>query len=72
MMDKRTKEELDREAVRIAYLIAGFIRHTLTKEEHDELDRWVEASDANMRLFEDLTDPEYIAEMYRLIGNKLN
>lgn len=43
-------------AERIAYLIAGFLRGSLTEAEHDELDAWVVASDENMRLFEELTD----------------
>lgn len=47
---------MDEKAYRIAYLIAGFIRHTLTEKEHDELDNWVNESDHNMQLFEDLTD----------------
>lgn len=47
----------DEKALRIAYLIAGFVKQTLTPEEHDELDNWVEASDDNMLLFEELTDP---------------
>jgi transmembrane sensor len=47
---------LDAEAARVAYLIAGFLRGTLTPAEHSELDRWVEASDRHMRLFEELTD----------------
>lgn len=47
---------MDEPAYRIAYLIAGFIRNTLTEKEHDELDDWVNESDENMRLFEDLTD----------------
>jgi len=38
--------------VSIARLIAGFIRGTLSKNEHDELDEWVAASDENMKLFE--------------------
>lgn len=50
----------DEKAHRIAYLIAGYIRQTLTEREHDELDEWVEASDENMRLFEDLTDENHI------------
>lgn len=45
---------------RIAYLIAGFLGKTLTEEEHDELDRWVEASEENMKLFAELTDEENI------------
>jgi ferric-dicitrate binding protein FerR (iron transport regulator) len=43
-------------AERIAYLIAGFLRGSLTEAEHDELDAWVVASDENTRLFEELTD----------------
>lgn len=48
--------DMDEKAYRIAYLIAGFIRHTLTEKEHDELDNWVNENDHNMELFEDLTD----------------
>lgn len=44
------------QAYRVAYLIAGYIRNTLTEKEHQELAAWVDASDENMRLFEDLTD----------------
>jgi len=47
-------------AERIAYLIAGFLRGTLTEAEHDELDAWVVASDDNTRLFEELTDEAYL------------
>lgn len=52
---------MDQQAYRVAYLIAGFIRHTLTEKEHDELDNWVNESDHNMQLFEDLTDENNIA-----------
>lgn len=51
---------LDEGAYRIAYLIAGYIRQTLTEQEHDELDDWVTADDKNMLLFEDLTDEKNI------------
>lgn len=51
---------LDEGAYRIAYLIAGYIRQTLTEKEHDELDDWVNASDHNMLLFEELTDEKNI------------
>ena len=50
------KNHNEEEAFYIAYLIAGYLRKDLTKEEHDALDAWVEASDENMKLFEDLTD----------------
>src|SRR5712671_1131889 len=52
----------DEEAYRIARLIAAYIRGTISKREHDELDKWVEASDENMELFERLTDEENIDE----------
>ena len=52
---------MDEKAYRVAYLIAGFIRHTLTEQEHDELDNWVNENDHNMQLFEDLTDEKNLA-----------
>ena len=51
---------MDEKAYRVAYLVAGFIRHTLTEKEHDELDDWVNENDHNMQLFEDLTDERNI------------
>ena len=47
---------MDKGAYRIAYLVAGYIRGTITEKEHDELNDWVNASDHNMQLFEELTD----------------
>lgn len=55
-MKQNRYSDMDRPAYRIAYLIAGFIRDTLTENEHDELDNWVNKSEENMRLFEELTD----------------
>lgn len=52
----------EEEAQRIAYLTAGFIKRTLSDAEHDELDAWITASDANQRLFEELISPEGIAK----------
>jgi transmembrane sensor len=46
----------DENAYRVSYLIAGYLRKTLTEEEHNELDEWVSANDNNMQLFEELTD----------------
>src|SRR5215510_5971438 len=48
-------------AQRVAWLVAGYIRDTLTEKEHDELDEWVRESEENQLLFEDLTDPNVIA-----------
>lgn len=55
-MNKNPFSNTDKEAYRIAYLIAGYIRNTLNIAEHKELDDWVNESDRNMKLFEDLTD----------------
>jgi transmembrane sensor len=54
--DHQNGESQLQDAERIAYLIAGFLRKTLTEKEHDELDEWVVASEENTRLFEELTD----------------
>lgn len=50
----------DEKAHRIAYLVLGYLRKNLTHAEHDELDAWVEESDENMLLFEELTDEKNI------------
>jgi len=50
------------DAFRIGYLIAGYLKNTLTDNERDELDQWVIASDENMRLFAELTDEKNIAK----------
>jgi transmembrane sensor len=47
-------------AQRIAYLINGYIRKSLTVSEHEELDEWVTASMENQQLFEELSDPANI------------
>jgi transmembrane sensor len=59
-MNENPYSNMDKEAYRIAFLIAGYIRNTLTDKEHQELDGWVNASDHNMKLFEDLTDERNI------------
>ncbi len=45
---------------RISYLIGCIITGDLSIEERDELDAWVVADEANMRLFEDMTDKSTI------------
>lgn len=47
-------------AERVAYLIAGHLRGTLTPPEQDELDDWITESDENLELFETLTDEDNI------------
>lgn len=53
----------DAEAHRIARLIAGYVRGTLSKKEHDELDEWITVNDENMQLFERLTDEKNLEEV---------
>lgn len=55
------------DADRIKFLIAGFIRETLTESEQDELDAWVSASEENLLLFEDLTDENKVEESLRFL-----
>ena len=59
-MKEENFKNMDEGAYRVAYLIAGYIRGTLSESEHDELDQWVEANDDNMLLFEELTDEKNI------------
>ena len=59
-MKENLYSETNELAERMAYLIAGYINRTLTEKEHDELDIWVNESDNNMKLFEDLTDENNI------------
>lgn len=49
-------------AYRTAYLIAGFLKQTLTIEEKEELDAWILASDENMILFEKMTDEKNLEQ----------
>lgn len=67
MKENPTSKQLHQleNSYRIAYLLAGYIEGTLTPVEHDELDRWVEASDANMLLFEEATDEANITDTLR-------
>lgn len=47
----------EEKAQRVAWLVAGYLRQTLSETEHDELDEWINASDDNQRLFEELIIP---------------
>lgn len=61
ILNKGEEERLIK-VYRIAYLVAGFLEQNLSDAELEELDNWIIASDANMRLFEDLTDPNQLSE----------
>lgn len=67
---KEPEENLEhnrQQSRRIAYLVSGFLQQTLTEEEKVELDNWINASDQNLRLFEDLTDTEKLQEGFKQI-----
>ena len=49
------QEELEKE-FRAAYLISQFIQEIISEEEEEELDLWMQQSERNMQIFEDLTD----------------
>lgn len=51
-----------KQAYRTAYLIAGFLKQTLTIEEKEELDEWIMESDENMILFEKMTDEKNLEQ----------
>src|SRR5687768_8231861 len=55
---------------RIGYLIAGFITHTLTMEEEEELDAWIVADEKNMQLFEDMTEEKQVAEFLHWLSTR--
>lgn len=61
-MENQFEKYSDEQARRIAYLVAGYVRGTISKKEHDELDEWICASDENLELFEKLTDDKNIEE----------
>ncbi|WP_290796231.1 FecR family protein [Flavihumibacter sp. UBA7668] len=46
-------------AQRIAYLIAGYVRNTLSEKERDELDVWICEKEANEDTFLELIDPKF-------------
>ncbi len=47
---------------RVAYLIAGHNKGTLSHEENNELENWILESDENLELFEKLIDEDYIEQ----------
>jgi len=47
---------MDDKALRVAYLVAGFINDTVTDAESRELDDWVSANMENQQMFERLLE----------------
>ncbi|PZR29620.1 MAG: hypothetical protein DI535_02610 [Citrobacter freundii] len=60
-----TDFEAMKQQERAAYLLAGYFQYDLNAEEEEELDKWITASDANLKLFEELTDEKRMAEYLR-------
>lgn len=56
-----SNEEKDSEF--IARLITGYTYGYLSDEQHDKLDEWVDASDKNMFLFEEITDEKKLQQI---------
>lgn len=52
---------------RIAFLILLYLHKRLTNEQADELDAWVEVSNENMEIFEELSDVETISILYQVM-----
>lgn len=50
---------------RAAYLISHFIQENLSEEEEEELDIWMQQSDHNMQIFEDLTDEQVVGDFMK-------
>lgn len=55
-------ESVGEDASRIAYLIAGFVKDSLTEAQAQELDDWVNLDDDHLFLFEQVTDPKYLKD----------
>jgi transmembrane sensor len=45
---------------RVAYLISQFIQENISEEEEEELDLWMQQSDFNVQIFEDLTNEDTV------------
>lgn len=69
MKHKDIQIEQIEKAEHMAVLMVRYMLETITSEEHDELDEWVAESDLNMWLFEEMTDPNRIANQLRKLVN---
>lgn len=61
-MEKGNEPDNIKTAYRTAYLIAGFLKGSLTEPEKLELDTWINESEHNKKLFAELTDQKKIQE----------
>lgn len=57
-------------ATRTGYLIGGFITHSLSIAEREELDAWVLADERNMELFEEMTSENKVNEFLAWLSSR--
>lgn len=57
--------------VSIARLITGYLSNSLTEQENNELDDWVNETDENLQVFEILTDWEKPDSFHQIYFRKL-
>ena len=72
-MDNQLKIEFEKkriENIKAFHLIAGFIRHSLSDQQHNQLDEWINESDFNQRLFEILADSSYAEALQDIANSK--
>lgn len=55
---------------RAAYLISQFIQETISEEDEEELDRWMQQSERNIKIFEDLTDESMVREFLKWYADR--
>jgi transmembrane sensor len=61
-MEKGNQPDNIKKAYRTAYLVAGFLKQSLTESEKQELDNWLNESEHNKKLFAELTNQEKLQE----------
>lgn len=61
-MEKGNEPDNIKKAYRTAYLVAGFLKESLTEPEKQELDAWINESEHNKKLFAELTNKEKLRE----------
>lgn len=55
---------------RAAYLISQFIQETISEEDEEELDKWMQQSERNIKIFEDLTDESMVHEFLKWYADR--
>lgn len=65
-MENGNEPDNIKKAYRTAYLVAGFLKESLTEPEKQELDAWINESEHNRKLFAELTDKENLREKLKI------